>query len=88
MHRVEGQNLAAQACLRQQAPTCRPQAEHTGLKVLPLDALHEANAHEGPCASMQAVHVVGDARHVTVLIEPLFLQAVRVVPVVTQDLHR
>ena len=67
--------------------TCGPQAEHTGLKVLPLDALHEADAHEGPRASVQAVHVVGDARHVAILIEPLLIQVVCMVPVVTQDLQ-
>ena len=84
---LEGHPPAAHACLRQQAPTCGPQAEDAGLKVLPLDALREANAHEGPCASVQAVHVVGDARHVAVLIEPLLVQAVCMVPVVAQDLH-
>lgn len=68
--------------------TCGEGLQHTGLHKIPPHLPHQSYAHQRPCPSMHAVHVVRQPRHVTVLVEPVLRHVVRVVVVGAQQLGR
>ena len=45
--------------------------QHTGLHKVPADLPHQPYTHQGPRASVHAIHVVWQPWHVTVLVEPV-----------------